>query len=614
VTTEELPMQKDTQAHPKQDRSEDLLIEAREIARALAAEVTDREGAVPEPLEHAAERLHRSVIGPLERVPRVKPASSSQEGPTGGSVLALKDRLSELARAATRLRALSDAPPNELLEATAALQDLSYSFASAEDSGSASALLDELRTIQAELPTAIRAARNGPYLVTNAERLVNWLGVPLPLLPQMALCRCGASALKPLCDGSHAETGFVDEKDPNRVPDRRDTYVGEQVTILDNRGTCAHSGFCSDRLRTVFRPDEDPFVAPSGGRMDEIISAVRACPSGALSFALDGHEAREQVDQEREPAIEVSKDGPYRITGGIALEDSEGSPVERNEGASLEHYSLCRCGHSRNKPFCTGTHWQIGFSDPRPDQEHEPTLFEWAGGFPALTRMTRIFYGKYVPEEPLLAPLFANMSPDHPERVAAWLGEVFGGPKAYSERYGGYERMVSQHLGKAIREEQRARWVELLCKSADDAGLPADPEWRAAFVGYLEWGSRIGLENSQPGAHPPPHMPVPRWWWVCDATPGRRISALAAEEPQEPVELPGRDEPVSFEQHVKPLFRERDRQSMRFAFDLWAHGDVAENADAILDRLQAGTMPCDGAWPQERVDVFARWVNSGKSA
>jgi Bacterial-like globin len=206
------------------------------------------------------------------------------------------------------------------------------------------------------------------------------------------------------------------------------------------------------------------------------------------------------------------------------------------------------------------------------------------------------------------------MSPDHPERVAAWLGEVFGGPKAYSERYGGYERMVSQHLGKAIREEQRARWVELLCKSADDAKLPADPEWRGAFVAYLEWGSRIGLENSQPGAHPPPHMPVPRWWWVCNATPSNRASALAPVEEQVAVELPAANEAVSFEQHVKPLFRESDRRSMRFAFDLWAYDDVVEHADAILDRLQAGTMPCDGAWPQERVEVFARWANSGNAA
>jgi truncated hemoglobin YjbI len=249
------------------------------------------------------------------------------------------------------------------------------------------------------------------------------------------------------------------------------------------------------------------------------------------------------------------------------------------------------------------------------NQEPVPTLFEWAGGTPALRRMTTIFYGKYVPEDPLLGPLFADMAPDHPERVAAWLGEVFGGPPSYSERYGGYDRMVSRHVGRGLREKQRARWVQLLCKSADDAQLPTDPEWRAAFVAYLEWGSRIALENSQPGAHPPPHMPVPRWWWVADATPGSRVSALA--EPtrhEQEADLPGPDEQVSFAQHIKPLFREGDRRSMRFAFDLWSHEDVAGHAGAILDRLRAGTMPCDGAWPEDRVAVFERWIDSGKAA
>jgi truncated hemoglobin YjbI len=253
-----------------------------------------------------------------------------------------------------------------------------------------------------------------------------------------------------------------------------------------------------------------------------------------------------------------------------------------------------------------------GSRDAAPEPAQEPTLYEWAGGLPALTRMTRIFYGKHVPEDPLLAPLFADMLPDHPERVAAWLGEVFGGPKRHTEEYGGYERMVSRHLGKALSEEQRARWVQLLCKSADDAGLPVDPEWRAAFVAYLEWGSRIALENSQPGAHPPPHMPVPRWWWVCDAKPGTRVPALAPDEPETSIELPADDEPISFEEHIKPLFREVDRRSMRFAFDLWSHDDVVEHADAILGRLRAGSMPCDGAWPEDRVEIFQRWVDSGR--
>ena len=74
------------------------------------------------------------------------------------------------------------------------------------------------------------------------------------------------------------------------------------------------------------------------------------------------------------------------------------------------------------------------------------------------------------------------------------------------------------------------------------------------------------------------------------------------------------DEPLSFEQHIKPLFREGDRQSMKSAFDLWSHADVAQNSDAILERLRNGTMPCDGAWPDEQVGVFQSWVEAGTPA
>jgi truncated hemoglobin YjbI len=258
-------------------------------------------------------------------------------------------------------------------------------------------------------------------------------------------------------------------------------------------------------------------------------------------------------------------------------------------------------------------HWYVDFKDPVREPEHEPTIFEWAGGLPALTRMTRIFYEKYVPQDPLLAPLFANMSPDHPERVAKWLGEVFCGPKDYSEQYGGYTRMISQHLGKAITEEKRARWVQLILKSAQDAGLPNDPEFRATFASYVEWGSHLAVENSQAGAHPPEHMPMPHWDWNTAAgPPGSRISALQpASEEEPPVVLPQEGEPVSFEKHVKTMFRPRDRQSMKFAFDLWAYDEVKQNAQAILERLQNGSMPCDGAWPKERIDAFERWVTAG---
>ena len=256
-------------------------------------------------------------------------------------------------------------------------------------------------------------------------------------------------------------------------------------------------------------------------------------------------------------------------------------------------------------------HWYVRFQDPVVDPNHNPTLFEWAGGLPALLRVTRIFYSKYVPEDPLIGPLFANMSPDHPERVAAWLGEVFGGPKNYSEQYGGYTRMISQHLGKGLTEAQRARWVSLMCRSADESGLPQDAEFRAAFVAYLEWGSRLALENSQPGAKPPAHMPMPRWWWVCDATPGSRVSALAPDVEEEAPTLPAPDEAVTFGTHVRHLFRRVDRQSMLFAFDLWAYDDVVRHAGEILRRLENGTMPCDGAWPKPQVETFRRWIESG---
>jgi truncated hemoglobin YjbI len=261
-------------------------------------------------------------------------------------------------------------------------------------------------------------------------------------------------------------------------------------------------------------------------------------------------------------------------------------------------------------------HWYVDFHDPVPDSDREPTMFQWCGGLPALTRMTRLFYERYVPEDPLLAPLFANMSPDHPERVAKWLGEVFGGPPAYSEQYGGYSRMVHQHIGKGLTEEKRARWVTLILRSADETGMPRDPEFRSAFASYIEWGSRLALENSQAGAEPPEHMPMPHWSWGTAGPPGSRVSAMSSADDgdEQPVILPAADETVSFAKHIKPLFRQRDRQSMKAAFDLWSYDDVSGRADDILERLANGSMPCDGAWPAEKVQVVQRWVESGKTA
>jgi hemoglobin len=145
--------------------------------------------------------------------------------------------------------------------------------------------------------------------------------------------------------------------------------------------------------------------------------------------------------------------------------------------------------------------------------EATPTLFEWAGGAPAIRHLIDAFYDR-VEADDLLSPFFpGGVSEEHRDHVAAWWGEVFGGPTRYSEELGGYESMLAHPRGLEITPEQRFRFALLMSLAADDAGLPDDPEFRAALVGYLEFGTRLAMHNSQPGAEVAEHAPVPRWGW-----------------------------------------------------------------------------------------------------
>ncbi len=203
---------------------------------------------------------------------------------------------------------------------------------------------------------------NGPYYLLNdmtpvpVPNLRRANGEPCANVRGVALCRCGSSKNKPFCDGAHGTNGFTDQNVSNRSENRRVNYVGRRITIHDNRAICAHAGFCTDGLEKVFRSQREPWIDPDGARVEEIIATIKRCPSGALSYSLDNVEHR---DQDRPPMVTVTKDGPYAITGGIEL---VGVPF--GEGASPEHYTLCRCGASKNKPFCDGSHWEIGFRDP----------------------------------------------------------------------------------------------------------------------------------------------------------------------------------------------------------------------------------------------------------
>jgi hemoglobin len=141
-----------------------------------------------------------------------------------------------------------------------------------------------------------------------------------------------------------------------------------------------------------------------------------------------------------------------------------------------------------------------------------PTLFEWAGGMPALERLTDRFYAR-VREHPVLAPIFAEMDAHHPHFVAQFLAEVLGGPADYTAERGGHPHMIRQHLSRHLNDAQRTAWMMLLLDTANEIGLPADPEFRSALVGYLEWGSRLAVINSQPGAAAVEGAPMPKWGW-----------------------------------------------------------------------------------------------------
>jgi len=143
-----------------------------------------------------------------------------------------------------------------------------------------------------------------------------------------------------------------------------------------------------------------------------------------------------------------------------------------------------------------------------------PTLYEWAGGKEALEKLTQLFYTKVATDD-MLSEVFKNMSPDHSRHVAHFIAEVFGGEKLYTETdQGSHAGMVHHHVGKMLNENMRKRWIQLLLESADETGLADDPEFRSAFVGYLEWGSRLAIINSNETENPVKEdESMPKWGW-----------------------------------------------------------------------------------------------------
>ena len=203
----------------------------------------------------------------------------------------------------------------------------------------------------------ISPMQNGPYIVKNITKLSNVKG-QIEAVETVALCRCGASANKPFCDGSHQKIGFNSDKKEGRLDNKQDTYSGDGITIYDNRSICAHAGVCTDNLSAVFRVRQEPFVDVDAASIEDITKIIDKCPSGALSYSInkDNDSAVSDVNS----GIMVAPSGPYVVSGDVDLLETQWG-----EGASKEQFTLCRCGASKNKPFCDGSHWAIEFKDEK---------------------------------------------------------------------------------------------------------------------------------------------------------------------------------------------------------------------------------------------------------
>jgi CDGSH-type Zn-finger protein len=209
-----------------------------------------------------------------------------------------------------------------------------------------------------KLPT-LTPTEDGPFIYNNplapeGGKIFDADGDEITPADDVALCRCGASANKPFCDGSHAGAGFSSKRLTDRGNDRRRSYEGKDVTIHDNRCVCSNAHYCVDGLPEVFREEGKPWIDPDASDRKKVIEVIERCPSGALSYSVDGVEHR---DLDRQPAVTVRRNGPYELTGWIEVVGEE----PRAQEVSREHCTCCRCGRSANKPFCDGSHVTTNF-------------------------------------------------------------------------------------------------------------------------------------------------------------------------------------------------------------------------------------------------------------
>ncbi len=170
-----------------------------------------------------------------------------------------------------------------------------------------------------------------------------------------ALCRCGESANKPMCDGSHTAVGFdgTDTADASTYAERSKQIGEGSIVVEDDRSICVHAGFCGTRHTNIWKQSRD--LSESTVRL-AVINEVEKCPSGAITYRFA--EDDEHTEPDLPTQVAAIDDGPLWVTGGATVTTSEGVELEVRQ-----RVTLCRCGASANKPLCDGSHKEAGFTD-----------------------------------------------------------------------------------------------------------------------------------------------------------------------------------------------------------------------------------------------------------
>ncbi len=208
----------------------------------------------------------------------------------------------------------------------------------------------------------ITPTTNGPYMVAAGLPVTDARGERSVAETPVFLCRCGGSASKPFCDGTHARIGFEGALGADHGPmsERRDAYEGDGITIYDDRTRCAHAGACTDGLAAVWKLRQEPWIEPMGAPAERIAEVVRRCPSGALTYALPGDPT--PLEEQLEAEVIAVPNGPFQVRGAVSVVAPDGEAFE-----ARNRQTLCRCGQSASKPFCDGGHWSASFRDPTPE-------------------------------------------------------------------------------------------------------------------------------------------------------------------------------------------------------------------------------------------------------